>query len=737
MSGSASLDLERLMLGHTLAIAPMPTLARVYVALCQTAPTEAAGGSELAGGGYARSAATFALLATPANAASNATAVDFAPATGDWRPISHFELWTAATGGTRLYWGQLVDPADGMPVEIDVLSGSAVRFSPGSLVVQAAEINATGIGPFLPTAGGEMFGALDYIATGATVVRSLQDTSADVANVLNYGADPTGVADSTTAIQAAVATGKRVYIPQGRYIVTDAITITTGQIIEGDGRSATLLMILGGFNMIAAGVFVFAVSAGEQGPEIRDLWIRYSQPSFAGVARADMIHYPPAINTSGSSSRFKLVNVYITNAWDGIVFNGGGAGFIDRLEMSAYHIGIEFGTTAPVLDAQRVENFHFWVFDLSLDQRLVMNDGQTVAAQIGRVDELIASNWSIIQSLINVTDTAGTGGYYMFSNLHLDGPQAQLNIVNPFVFHCVNMFYSKNNTVETPAINVSGGNATFHNLSSQSSMATSPCIRVTGGIVMFAGGNTWAQQSTTAEHVSVTGGKCIISDVDFGSHFPAHTVPIIHQSGTGVLVVKGCTFSTQFTSGVAIQMDTDSAGHMVQDNALGALTFTPPGPLGQYQNRGAFYTAPVTAGTFVAGSATATSAALRSHATAIRTIELYDTNILRWAAGNNNTDDWALARYDAAGAFVSNAYTVSWATGLMTVPSLAATALSSPAITVTTLTITTGGPTFRAGTGAPTGTHPRGSQWTRTDGAAGTTLYISQGAGSWLPVAGV
>lgn len=139
MSGSASLELERLMLGHTLAIEPMPTLVRVYVALCQTAPTEAAGGLEMAGAGYARTAATFALLSTPANAASNATAVDFAPATSDWQPIAHFEIWTQPTGGTRLYWGPLVDPTSGMPIAIGILAGGAARFSPGTLVVQIAE----------------------------------------------------------------------------------------------------------------------------------------------------------------------------------------------------------------------------------------------------------------------------------------------------------------------------------------------------------------------------------------------------------------------------------------------------------------------------------------------------------------------------------------------------------------------------------------------------------------------
>ena len=36
-------------------------------------------------------------------------------------------------------------------------------------------------------------------------------------NVLDYGADPTGVADSLTAMQAAHNTGQIVYYPAGTY----------------------------------------------------------------------------------------------------------------------------------------------------------------------------------------------------------------------------------------------------------------------------------------------------------------------------------------------------------------------------------------------------------------------------------------------------------------------------------------------------------------------------------------
>lgn len=46
------------------------------------------------------------------------------------------------------------------------------------------------------------------------------------ANVVDFGADPTGVADSTAAIQAAIDSGvSEVYLPDGTYKITDTISI--------------------------------------------------------------------------------------------------------------------------------------------------------------------------------------------------------------------------------------------------------------------------------------------------------------------------------------------------------------------------------------------------------------------------------------------------------------------------------------------------------------------------------
>jgi hypothetical protein len=67
-------------------------------------------------------------------------------------------------------------------------------------------------------------------------------------NVLDYGADPTGVASSTASIQAAItacgATTNKgaVYIPAGTYKLTAALNVPYGVSIYGDGGTASVLV---------------------------------------------------------------------------------------------------------------------------------------------------------------------------------------------------------------------------------------------------------------------------------------------------------------------------------------------------------------------------------------------------------------------------------------------------------------------------------------------------------------
>lgn len=60
-------------------------------------------------------------------------------------------------------------------------------------------------------------------------------------NVLDNGADPTGVADSTAAIQAAIDTGRTVWLPSGTYSVTSLDLKGKYPNIVGDGINQTII----------------------------------------------------------------------------------------------------------------------------------------------------------------------------------------------------------------------------------------------------------------------------------------------------------------------------------------------------------------------------------------------------------------------------------------------------------------------------------------------------------------
>jgi hypothetical protein len=229
MSGSASQVLEQQLLQHSLAIAPMLAPARVYVALCRTLPSEATGGTEVGAGGYTRSAATFSMLS--ATNAANAGTVEFPVATAAWGTVGFFEVWTAATGGDRLYWGPLVD-ADGItPVSLNIVAGDIVRLPVGTLSIQVAEQPAVSGGAYM------------VIATGSTTPRSMQDREARVRNALDYGCVNDGVFDNGPAIRALIPLGGAIYFPKGRYLFNGSYAVVPSNTrIFGDGPGQTVFI---------------------------------------------------------------------------------------------------------------------------------------------------------------------------------------------------------------------------------------------------------------------------------------------------------------------------------------------------------------------------------------------------------------------------------------------------------------------------------------------------------------
>ena len=99
--------------------------------------------------------------------------------------------------------------------------------------------------------------------------------SGETANILDFGADPTGVASSTAALNAALATGNSVFIPKGTFRLTGESVVPGGARIFGVGpndsqfkcdvsaHAGVFLRLAGGNNFLEdVGFFGTSTSAG-------------------------------------------------------------------------------------------------------------------------------------------------------------------------------------------------------------------------------------------------------------------------------------------------------------------------------------------------------------------------------------------------------------------------------------------------------------------------------------------
>jgi hypothetical protein len=78
-----------------------------YVGLFTGAPSDTGGGTEVSGSGYARKATGTLSGSGTATTFTNASAIEFAVATGTWGTVSHAAIFDAETDGNMLAWAPL------------------------------------------------------------------------------------------------------------------------------------------------------------------------------------------------------------------------------------------------------------------------------------------------------------------------------------------------------------------------------------------------------------------------------------------------------------------------------------------------------------------------------------------------------------------------------------------------------------------------------------------------------
>lgn len=136
--------LENRILDHILRATPYTAPATTFIGLLTAAPSDAGGGTEVSGGGYARAAVTSGTSTwnnTQGNTTGastgtdgtieNAVTITFPTPTAGWGTVTHFGVYDAPTGGNLLFYAPLTTAKT-------INTGDTVSFAAGALSLQLA-----------------------------------------------------------------------------------------------------------------------------------------------------------------------------------------------------------------------------------------------------------------------------------------------------------------------------------------------------------------------------------------------------------------------------------------------------------------------------------------------------------------------------------------------------------------------------------------------------------------------
>ena len=122
---------EKLILDYLMTSGSATRPTAWYVGLYTSAPSDAGGGTELSGSGYARETVAFAAATSGAGTTSNSGAVVFTADGGDWGSVTHMGIHDASSGGNLLWHGALAAAKT-------VLDGDSLEFAVGNIDLTVA-----------------------------------------------------------------------------------------------------------------------------------------------------------------------------------------------------------------------------------------------------------------------------------------------------------------------------------------------------------------------------------------------------------------------------------------------------------------------------------------------------------------------------------------------------------------------------------------------------------------------
>jgi hypothetical protein len=123
--------LEVALLNATLNGVAFTAVNNPYVSLHTADPTDAGTGTEVSGGSYARTTASFATASGTLGIVATDADVTFPTATATWGVVGWIGLWDAASGGNMLYHTAL-------DASKTIDSGDIFKITTGNLTVELA-----------------------------------------------------------------------------------------------------------------------------------------------------------------------------------------------------------------------------------------------------------------------------------------------------------------------------------------------------------------------------------------------------------------------------------------------------------------------------------------------------------------------------------------------------------------------------------------------------------------------
>jgi hypothetical protein len=237
------------------------------------------------------------------------------------------------------------------------------------------------------------------------------------ANVLDFGADPTGVADSTAAINAALAASDIVYMPPGDYKTTASINVGAGQQLYGaSGETKIRSNLSSGVAAIVVGNPANNVLS--YGCVVRDMTISPQVDDTIGVQMYSLVN--------GIFSNIQIQPYDVVTNTTGFVLDGGASAFFNLFEnLLCNHCHIGFKVTTTGASYPTCQTF----INLSSFGDLVYGD----TTSIGILFEVVSTNSCGFDSVIvggNV-EQCGTGvSIVNFNSLTFNGLRFEQNTVD-------------------------------------------------------------------------------------------------------------------------------------------------------------------------------------------------------------------------------------------------------------------------------------------------------------------